>query len=196
MNSKVTGLGVVFGLTLLVAFILASDCLAKAKVIPTKLKESGSATLVPAFFTYDGSAVAVHLTGTGKDNFGTFTVQGVAQYSPTSSGTCLAPDSSAGVQYDLVAANWVNTYTSNAGQIFLSATPSATNSECVSDTSIKFGGTTTYTRQRRFRPVQNSVWYYQRETFIGEALGIGSPPARPQARVQTLALINLTPLVR
>jgi hypothetical protein len=169
MKFKVTGLAVVLGLALVMVLSSISDSL--ATVVPIKVKGGGSATFVHTESFDSGDSVL--LTGSGKDNVGgAFTFQAHVEYSDSSSGACTAPDSSAGLQYDLVAANRVNTYNSTFGQVFLSAVPSAGNSECVSNTTDSIGGATTFTvngGSDKFKAYSGSVT----ETFIGEIMAGG-----------------------
>ena len=138
MQCKVTDLSVV-GLALVVVLISVSDSLAQANPV----KGSGAGTFVTANFSYDGLAPAVSTTQSGTDTVaGPFTRQTVAESKPTITA-CTAPDSTAGLQFDLVAADTVTTF--NTGQLYASAVASPTNHECVSNTTGSFGGAQTYT---------------------------------------------------
>jgi len=163
MKRTVTGLGVL-GLALMVVLISASESLAKT----TKVKGSGSASFVTAFFSYDGVEDAFQFTGSGKDNLGgQSTFQVIAENGPATATVCTAPDGTAGLQYDLVAATGVTFY--NTGQLFSSAVPSSSNHECVSNTTGSFGGTITYTVNGgtgKFATATGSVT----ATFTGQTL--------------------------
>jgi hypothetical protein len=142
MKRIIPTVSAVCGSALLLLLVSAPDSLAHANN-SIAVKGSGFGTFVTASFSYDGIGQATYNTGSAKDNVGgAATAQGVSEYSPTST-TCTAPDGSAGVQFDLVAANNVETY--NAGQIFSSAEPSAANEQCVSTTTGAYGGSATYT---------------------------------------------------
>ena len=140
---KVTGLGIVLGLAVVLVLAAASNSLAAPK--PIKYKASGNLTFVTAFFSYDGVSSAVYVTGSGKDNLGgSATVQAVGEFGPATVTTCTAPDGTAGLEYELDAANSVGTYTTG-DQVFSSAVASPGNLECLSNTTGSFGATVTYT---------------------------------------------------
>jgi hypothetical protein len=163
----------VCGFVLLILLVSGPDSLAHASK-SIAVKGSGFGTFVTASFSYDGIDQATYDTGSARDNAGgSSTAQGVSEYSPTST-TCTAPDGSAGVQFDLVAANNVSTY--NTGQIFSFAGPSPTNEQCVSTTTGAYGGSATYTitgGSGNFAHVSGTFTL----TFTGSILAApGSPP--------------------
>ena len=72
--------------------------------------------------SFDGVNGATAVTCTGHDTFGIYNQQGVAYYvlppatvTPT---TCTAPDGTAGIEYTLVFAEFVNTYNFSNDQVW------------------------------------------------------------------------------
>ena len=107
-------------------------------------KEFCSGAFVSAPFSFDGSGNAGQYTATCRTNLssGQALKSGVSQSAPTATGTCTAPDGTAGTQYNLLERDDSVTFKSDGSQIF-----SFSNSgvECYSNTTGSFGKTENWT---------------------------------------------------
>jgi hypothetical protein len=134
----------VVGLALLVLLALGSDSYAKT----IKYKSSGAGTFVTTNFSYDSVAPASILTASDKDNLGgAGTFQCVSEFVATATA-CTAPDSTAGTTFNLVQSDCAGQYTQGSlqfSQTYSTAAGAAGGTQCVSNTTGSFGGTSNYT---------------------------------------------------
>jgi hypothetical protein len=137
------------------------------------LKGSGSYTLVSVAFTYDGSAAAILLSGSGQDNLGgSFTFQCVAELTPTAS-VCTAPDSTTGTRFDQVQSDCASNY--HRGQLYLFA-GAGKGSQCISNTTGSAGGSADYTVTGGTRKLTGASGSFN-VTFTSQTLAApGTPP--------------------
>ena len=158
------------GLALLGLLTIGSGAFAKPG---NPLKGSGTYTLVSTAFTYDGSAAAILLTGSGKDNLGgVFTFQCVAELTPTAT-SCTAPDSSAGTRFDQVQSDCASNY--DHGQLYLFAGAGA-GSQCISNTTGSAGGSANYAATGGTRKLAGASGSFI-VTFTSQTLAApGTPP--------------------
>jgi hypothetical protein len=116
----------------------AQDAQPAAAARPIKYKATGTQTFVSTNFSYDEVGFAVLFTGSGKDNNGPFTFQCVGQGTNTATA-CVAPDLTAGVKADLVAADCISSY-GVKGQVYSHAS-AQTGVQCTSPTTGSFTST-------------------------------------------------------
>jgi len=162
--------GLVVGFVLLGLLTIAPTASARAG---NPLKGSGSYTLVSAAFTYDGSAAAILLTGSGEDNLGgAFTFQCVAELTPTAT-SCTAPDSTAGTKFDQVQSDCASNY--HHGQLYLFA-GAGKGSQCISNSTGSAGGSADYTVTGGTRKLTGASGSFN-VTFTSQTLAApGTPP--------------------
>ena len=166
MKFKVAGLSLALALGLLNA---GSVSLASTITV----KGSGTLTFVSSSFTFDGGP-AIQLTGSGKDNLGgQYTFQGVSEFGATVI-SCMAPDGTTGLQFDLVSSATIINY--NSGQLFGSTGASSSNHECISESSESFGGTVTYGASGGTGKFAAATGNFT-ETFAGHFVAVGATGA-------------------
>ena len=125
---------IVIATTVIVVMCGVSRAAAKSKHY--KATCAGSYTRDPSL-SYDGEVNLAVGNLSGYDNIeGNFVAQDYAEDALTSSGTCTAPDGTAGTNYPLVGDIQINTYTS-ADQMYMSF---STGNDCLSNTTPSFGG--------------------------------------------------------
>ncbi|HLK85023.1 MAG TPA: hypothetical protein VKT27_00830 [Candidatus Binataceae bacterium] len=166
--------GVRKGLVGILALLELSGLAPTASAIAgSPLKGSGSYTLVSAAFTYDGSAAAILLTGSGQDNLGgSFTFQCVAELSPTAT-VCTAPDSTTGTRFDQVQSDCASNY--HRGQLYLFA-GAGKGSQCISNTTGSAGGSADYTVTGGTRKLAGASGSFN-VSFTSQTLAApGTPP--------------------
>jgi len=114
------------------AAVIASHHNAFAGTVNVKGSEAGS--FVTANFSYDGISPALLAIYAGRDNVGgPFNGQEISEYSFTT-GSCTAPDGSAGFPFVLVQADEVDTY--HQGQLVSTAKGQADGKGCAGNTGI------------------------------------------------------------
>jgi len=111
-----------------------------APVVPEKLISSSTGSYINNnSFSYDGLALVDVGNLIGHDNIeGNFVAQDYSETAATGSGTCTAPDGTAGSNYPFVEDFQINTYPSGDQMIWFFGTGSPV---CTSNTTGSFGGT-------------------------------------------------------
>ena len=137
--------GMIVGLAVL--SLLAAGSTGYAKAIKYKSAGAGTFVTVTNSFTYDGGPASIY-TASAKDNLGgAINFQCVSEVSATAT-TCTAPDSTAGTTFNLVQSDCARQYTQGSfqfSQTYSTAAGAAAGTECISNTTNSFGGSTTYT---------------------------------------------------
>ncbi|GEM_PF-4300765 len=124
----------------IVALIISTAPAALAKK-PKTVKGTSAGSFSTVNFSFDGAEPGTLSNVTGKDNLnGPFSSQTYAEYG-SAGPTCTAPDGTTGNTYTLVGSWTIITYKS--GELLVAG--SQNGSECVSNSTGFFGGTSTYT---------------------------------------------------